>query len=74
MQEVPTNKVNLIPNKPNTTLMKNFYTYIEINLFNKFPQNIKVIENNSRFKIVINQIYMQLFCKRVLLLCLIISY
>lgn len=59
-----TTKHNLIPNKHNTKATENLYVIKGTKLFNKLPHNIKVVENNSRFKIVINRIKLQLFRRK----------
>jgi hypothetical protein len=45
--------------KCNTTLMKMFYVNRGIELFNRLPSNIKIINNNKLFKYKINKLYMQ---------------
>lgn len=51
-----TTEDNIISNKPFTVLDDGIFLYINkmIQLFNKLPFNIKIIENMLRFKIVIN--------------------
>lgn len=55
------NNSNLISFKPNTTMIKMFYIYREIKLFNELPNNIKIINNNPKFKLEIKKWYARLF-------------
>lgn len=48
--------LNLI--KHNTSLMSNYYINRGINLFNRLPTNIKLINNDVKFKIILKNMYM----------------
>lgn len=48
----------------NTTIVyviKMFYTYRGIKLFNELPNNIKITINNRKFKLEIKKLYAHLF-------------
>jgi hypothetical protein len=48
-------------NKPNTTLIQNYYMIRALRLFNQLPVNIKLMDNNLKFKLMQKTLYMQLF-------------
>jgi len=43
--------------KPNTSLMGNYYINRGIKLFNQLPLNIKLIDNDIKFKVIIKKLY-----------------
>jgi len=51
------NNDNLRLIKPNTSLMSNYYINKGIKLFNQLSVNIKSINNDIKFKIMIKQLY-----------------
>ena len=56
-----TDKGNLKLFKPNTNVIKLFYIYRGIKLFNDLPNNIKLINNKKQFKMEIKRWYARLF-------------
>jgi hypothetical protein len=50
-REVNNGNLRLI--KPNTSLIDNYYINKGIKLFNKLPANIKLIDNDIKFKIMV---------------------
>lgn len=54
------NNDNLL--KLNTSLMCNYYINREIKLFNQLPDNIKLIDNDIKLKLMTKKLYMQSFC------------
>ena len=55
------NTGNLALFKPNTTLIKLFYVYRGIQLFNKLPCYMKTIDNDLKFKFEIKKRFNNLF-------------
>jgi hypothetical protein len=55
------NDGNFILFKPNTVMIKIFYIYMGIKLFNELPNNVKIINNNRKFKLEIKKWYARIF-------------
>lgn len=47
--------------KPNTSLMGNYYINIGIKLFIRLPIDVKLIDNDVKFKVMIKKLYTQYF-------------